>query len=126
MLTKIALLALAGALGTLSRFGLAGLVYRLAGIGFPWGTLAVNVTGCFIAGLLFVLFETRWPVASQTRLIVLVGFFGAFTTFSAFMVETADLLRSSQWLYAAANVSLQNTLGLVAVLAGAAIGRFVL
>jgi CrcB protein len=123
MLIKLALLSLAGALGTLSRFGLAGLVYRFTGIGFPWGTLVVNVTGCFAAGLLFALFETRLPVAPQTRLIVLVGFFGAFTTFSTFVLETEELLRASQWLYAGANVAMNNVLGLAALVAGVLLAR---
>jgi CrcB protein len=123
MLTKLVLLAFAGGLGTLSRFGLAGLVYRLTGMGFPWGTLVVNVSGCFVAGLLFALFETRLPVAPQTRLVVLVGFFGAFTTLSTFVLETEELLRASQWLYAGANVAMNNVLGLAALFAGVFLAR---
>src|SRR3990172_253106 len=82
MIHKLALLALAGSLGTLARYGLAGLVHRYDGASFPWGTLAVNVTGCFLVGLLAALFESRWPVTGETRVILLVGFMGAFTTFS--------------------------------------------
>lgn len=123
MIWKFACLALAGALGTLVRYGIAGFVYRIKGTSFPWGTLAVNLTGCFLAGLLFVLFENRWSVSGETRIFVLVGFMGAFTTFSAFMLETGELLRSAEWMYAASNVAMQNGLGFVALFAGVVLGR---
>lgn len=121
---KIVLLMIAGSVGTLARYGLAGAVHRYAGASFPWGTLAVNLTGCFLAGLLWALFESRWPVHAETRTIVLVGFMGAFTTFSAFILETGELMRSAQWLYAAANLGLQNGLGCVALFLGMALGRW--
>ncbi len=125
MIMKIALLALAGALGTLSRYGLAGLVQRLAGPYFPWGTLAVNILGCFIVGVLWTLFRHRLPVAAETRVIVLVGFMGAFTTFSAYILETGELMRDHEWIYAFANFSLQNGLGLAALMVGMATGRLI-
>ncbi len=120
---KFLWLALAGALGTLTRYGLAGFVHRINGVSFPWGTLTVNVAGCFLAGLLWTLFESRWTVSGEVRLIVLVGFMGAFTTFSAFILETGELMRSSEWLFAAANLVLQNGVGLAALYTGAALGR---
>lgn len=123
MIQKLAWIALAGALGTLSRYGLAGLVHRLNGAAFPWGTLAVNLAGCFLAGLLWELFENRWPVSAETRVVVLVGFMGAFTTFSAFILETGNLLRASEWISAAANMALQNGFGMLALFAGVALGR---
>jgi CrcB protein len=123
MIQKLAWLAFAGALGTLARYGLAGFVHRVNGASFPWGTVGVNLTGCFVAGLLWALFESRWPVSGGTRTLVLVGFLGAFTTFSAFMLETGELVRSAEWMYAAANVAMQNGLGFVALFAGMALGR---
>lgn len=123
MVRKIVFLALAGAFGTLARYGLGGLVHRIDGVSFPWGTLTVNLTGCFAAGLLWALFESRWPVSGQTRMLVLVGFLGAFTTFSAIVLETGELARSGQWMYAAANIALQNGLGFIALFAGVALGR---
>ncbi|MCP3681359.1 MAG: CrcB family protein [bacterium] len=122
MMQKLALLAIAGALGTLARYSLSGLVHRISGTTFPLGTMIVNLTGCFLAGLLWALFETRWPVTGETRMVVLVGFMGAFTTFSAFILETGELIRSAEWLHAVANVAMQNTLGIVALFTGAAIG----
>ena len=70
MIQKLAWLALAGAFGTLARYGLAGFVQRINGASFPWGTVAVNLTGCFLVGLLWTLFENRWPVSAETRMLV--------------------------------------------------------
>lgn len=123
MLKKIALLAMAGALGTVSRYALAGFVHRINGVSFPWGTLTVNLTGCFLAGLLWTLFESRLSVTGETRILILIGFLGAFTTFSAMILETGQLLRSAEWIYATANLAMQNGLGLFALFAGAALGR---
>lgn len=125
MLHKLAWLALAGALGTLARYGLAGLVHRLDGSSFPWGTFIVNVVGCFAVGVLWTLFESRWPVSSETRTIILVGFMGAFTTFSAFVLESGGLARSAEWLYVAMNITGQTGLGFAALFAGAALGRMI-
>lgn len=125
MIHKMLFLALAGALGTLSRFGLAGFVHRFIGSSFPWGTLTVNITGCFMAGFLWSLFENRWPVSGEARTIILVGFMGAFTTFSTLMLETSELMRSSEWMYAGMNLTIQNVIGFAALFAGAALGRMV-
>ncbi len=125
MVAKLLWMGLAGACGTLLRFGLAGLVHRFTGPAFPWGTLIVNVVGCFVAGMLWVLFETRWPVSAQARTLVLIGFMGAFTTFSAYILETGALLRDAEWLRAVANVALENGLGFVALIVGAMLGRVI-
>jgi fluoride exporter len=118
-------LAAAGVLGTLARYGLSGLVQRIAGAGFPWGTAVVNLTGCFLFGLLWTLLDGRIQARPEFRTTVFIGFFGAFTTFSSFVAETASLMRDSQWLYAGANVIGQNVLGIVVLLAGMALGRMV-
>ena len=74
MMAKMVWLAVAGATGTLARYGLAGLVQNLSGATFPWGTAVVNIIGCFAAGLLWALFEHRITVAPDTRVIILIGF----------------------------------------------------
>ena len=125
MAQKLLLLALAGALGTIARYGIAGFIPRIDSSPFPWGTFIVNVMGCFIVGLLWTLFESRWPVSSVVRLIVLVGFMGAFTTFSALMLETNELLNSSAWMYAAGNVIMSNAFGFIALLSGVSLGRMI-
>ena len=125
MVTRLALLVAAGSVGTLCRYGLSGIVQRWSGAGFPWGTLAVNLTGCLVAGLLFGLFESRWGLGGEARVIVFIGFLGAFTTFSGFMLETTELARDAQWLAAAGNLILQNGIGAVALYAGLVASRLV-
>ncbi|MBN1197320.1 MAG: CrcB family protein [Candidatus Aminicenantes bacterium] len=125
MLHKLAWLAIAGAAGTLARYGLAGFVHRVNGVSFPWGTLVVNLAGCFMAGLFWSLMAGRWPVSGETRTIILVGFMGAFTTFSALILETGELVRAAEWLHAAANLAVQNSVGFAALFLGAALGRMV-
>ncbi len=125
MIQKLAWLALAGALGTVSRYGLAGLVQRLSGGSFPWGTLVVNLLGCFLAGLLWGMFEKRGVVTALPRTVLLVGFLGAFTTFSTMTLETTEMLRASELVYATANLTLQNGIGLAAIFAGTMLGRMI-
>jgi fluoride exporter len=117
-------LALAGAAGTLSRFGLSGLVQSFAGEKFPWGTLAVNVVGCFLFGLIWTLAEDRLIISSQTRSIILIGFMGAFTTFSTFAFESGAMLRDSEWRDAALNLLANNVVGIAGVFLGIAVGRW--
>lgn len=120
---KLLLLSFAGTLGTLARFGLQGWVQSLMGGRFPWGTVAVNLAGCFAFGVCWSFFEERATITGEARIIVLTGFMGAFTTFSTFVFETAQLLRDDQWFLAFANFSLQNFVGLAALFIGLAIGR---
>ena len=125
MFWKILYLAAAGAAGTLARYWLGGFVQRNIATDFPFGTAAVNIIGCLLFGLLWAFMESRLSISGQMRMIVFVGFFGAFTTFSSFMFETAQLLDESQWLWASANILLQNVLGLVSIIIGMTIGRLV-
>jgi fluoride exporter len=120
---ELALVAFAGAVGTLARFGLSSWVQKLGGIKFPWATLAVNLIGCLLFGLVFALAEERHLISARLRLILLTGFMGAFTTFSSFGFETATLLRNEQWMIALANVAAQNILGIGAVFLGLSLGR---
>jgi CrcB protein len=121
---KMLLLALAGALGTIARYTVAGFVHRFTGASFPWGTLAVNALGCFVVGVLWTLFEQRF-VSAGVRTLVLVGFMGAFTTFSAFALETGELLRTTHYWGALQNLALQNGLGLAMLFGGMAAGRWI-
>ena len=123
ILQRFLLLALAGALGTLSRYGVGSVVQRYNNASFPWGTLAVNVIGCFLAGTLWTVFKGRWPVSAETQTLVLVGFLGAFTTFASFILDTGELCGASQWMHAVINAVLHNGLGFAALLCGIGIGR---
>jgi CrcB protein len=121
--TKLLWLAAAGALGTLARYGLGGLVQRLSASSFPWGTLAVNGLGCLAFGFVWTLAEERLLLSSETRTVALIGFMGAFTTFSTYAFETGAMLRDAEWALAAGNLLAHNVLGLACFFAGVALGR---
>jgi CrcB protein len=125
MWQKLTGLALAGACGTLARYGLAGLFQRGSHSGFPWGTLAVNVLGCFLFGLVWTATQSRLLLGGEVRTIVLIGFLGSFTTFSAFMFETDQMIEHAEWLLAAVNLLGELAAGLGAYLLGAFPGRLV-
>ncbi|MCD4685752.1 MAG: CrcB family protein [Anaerolineae bacterium] len=125
MWQRFLLIGLAGALGTLARYGLGGLVQRIAGGNLPWGTLAVNVLGCFLFGLVWTLADERLVISDEARIIVLGGFMGAFTTFSTFIFDTGGFVRESQWLLATANVTVQTAVGLIFLFMGISAGRVV-
>lgn len=125
MFTKIILIAIAGAVGTLARYWLGGLAQRLSGGLFPWGTFTVNMAGCFLFGLVWSLAEERFLLSSETRLVVLVGFMGAFTTFSTFIFESGSLMRDSQWAMALGNIAIQNVVGIMFLFLGLAVARLV-
>ena len=125
MLTRIILIAMAGAAGTLCRYGLTGLVHRFSGAGFPWGTSVVNITGCFLAGAAWAFFENKWPTAAQARIVVLMGFMGAFTTFSSYLLESQQLMRTAEWMTAAANFLVQNGAGFIALILGVSLIRWI-
>jgi fluoride exporter len=123
MAVKLFWLAVAGTLGTWARFGLSGAVSQWTGGMSPYGTLAVNVLGSFLFGVVWTLAEERALISAETRLIILVGFMGAFTTFSTFAFETGQLLRDAEWLKAGLNLLAQNVVGIAALLLGLAVGR---
>lgn len=120
---KLAWLSAAGAVGTLARYWVGGLVQDLCGDRFPWSTLVINAAGSFLFGLVWTLAEDRLLISPETRVVLLTGFMGAFTTFSTFAFETGQQLRDAQWLPAAANVGAQVALGLAGLFLGFALGR---
>lgn len=99
---NLLLVAAGGAIGSALRWGLTGLVQRWSGSAFPWGTFAVNAAGSLAIGFLMALALERALVSPATRLFVVTGVLGGFTTFSAFSYETLALLRDGQWPAAAA------------------------
>lgn len=120
---KLLILALAGAAGTLCRYGLGGLVQRLSGDAFPFGNFVVNLTGCLAFGFIYSLVENRGGLPGDMRLYALTGFMGAYTTFSTFMFESVALFQFGQLLAATLNVAGQTALGLALTVAGMALGR---
>ena len=89
--------ALGGALGSLARWGLSGVVQRWSGTTFPWGTFAVNLLGSLLIGVVTALALERALVPPEARLFLVTGVLGGFTTFSALSYETFALLRDGQW-----------------------------
>jgi len=101
-----AVVALGGALGTIARYFISGLVANAFGETFPWGTLIINVTGSFVIGFFWTLTspDGRLLVSGSTRQFVMTGLCGGFTTFSSFSLQTMNLINDGEWLYAGGNV----------------------
>ena len=121
----VLLVALGGAVGAVSRYGLSGWVQAQWGTAFPMGTMAVNVLGSFLLGLSLPLFENlAW--SAEVRTMVTIGILGAFTTFSTYSYEAVVLLQGGEWGRGAAYMGGSLLLGLLAVLSGMALGSFLL
>ena len=114
------MVALGGAIGTVGRYWLSGVVASLVGETFPWGTLLINVTGSFIIGFFGTLTgpDGRVFVGATTRQFVMIGICGGYTTFSSFSLQTLNLMNDREWLYAGGNVVLSVVLCLIGVWLG--------
>jgi CrcB protein len=119
-MTKVIFIALGGALGSLTRYGVAGFVQRNLSGGslFPVGTLAVNGIGCLVMGFLGAALAGSIQVREEIRVGVLVGVLGGFTTFSAFAWETHALMRDHQFAHACLNLLLSNGISVTALWIG--------
>ena len=115
-------IAFGGALGSVLRYLMGGVVQRATHAGFPYGTLAVNVIGCLMIGILIQYFMNSEPT-SEVRAFLIVGFCGGFTTFSAFSMETIGLLTAGSYLRASAYVLSSVVLCLTATAAGMTLTR---
>ncbi len=118
-------LLIGGALGTLARYTLSGAIYKILGTNFPHGTLAVNILGCFFLGFLVAISEDKFLLNANLRLFLMIGFCGAFTTFSTFMLESSSLLRDGQTLKAFLNVFLTISLGFILLKIGILLGEII-
>ena len=120
---QIFAIAVGGAAGALLRFFMCNGVYKMIGRDFPYGTLAVNVLGSLLIGVLFILLIEKLAVAAEWRAGLMVGLLGAFTTFSTFSLETFSLLEDGAFLKAGLNVFLSVVLCLAATWVGRSLGR---
>jgi len=120
---RLLLIAVFGAVGTLARYGLQGLIQVRVGSTFPWGTLLINLTGCFFLGLIGQMMLNRMMVSSELRVAIAVGFFGGYTTFSSFGWEAAKMLEAGEWLRSLAYVAASVGLGLLLSVAGIRLGN---
>ncbi len=117
------LIGLGGFAGAISRYLVDGFVTDRTAGAFPWGTMAVNLSGSFVLGLLFAMTAERAILPADIRAPVMIGFIGAYTTFSTFMLESWVLIENGSYLSAVANLGGSVLLGLAAVLAGLTLGR---
>ena len=118
-------LIIGGAAGTIARYLLAGFVYRLAGATFPYGTLVVNISGCFILGFLVSLADKKFILGPDARILLMIGFCGAFTTFSTLIFESDNLLRNGQAIRAFTNIFVSVILGLILFRVGSLLGEVI-
>ncbi len=117
-LSHLALFALASALGSLARYGLSSLVGMLVKSAFPWGIFLTNITGCFLFGAVWGMACTWRLFSDATRIILLTGFMGSFTTFSTFVFDCNALLVNKAWCALALNLAGQLVLGILALQLG--------
>ncbi len=121
---KLLLVGVGGGIGSIARYLLATWVQAVTrGNFFPWGTVAVNVSGCLVIGFLAGLQDPRNLISLNARLFLMIGILGGFTTFSTFGLETFNLLRAGHVPLALANVALQTLAGVLAVWGGYALSQ---
>ncbi len=112
MANKLLLVMIGGSLGAISRYGVGLLAAKLWGPGFPWGTLLVNLVGCFLIGLIFALADQVRLLTPEMRLFLITGYLGALTTFSSFALETVNAGRAGLALQPLINILVNNLGGL--------------
>ncbi len=122
---KIFLVLAGGSLGALSRYGISLLAASLFGTRFPWGTLIVNLTGCFLIGFIYSLGDRTTLVSHSVRLFFMTGYLGALTTFSTYALETVNTARAADSAVAVANFCCNNIFGAALVFLGIWFGRLV-
>jgi len=116
-------IAAGGALGSIARYWMAGAIDGRLNTNFPWGTVLVNITGSFAIGIFAALAtgDGRWGISESTRLFLIVGICGGFTTFSSFSLQTLNLLREGLLLRAGGHIALSVIACVVATWAGLAL-----
>ena len=117
-------IAIGGALGSIARFWLSGIIADRYAHAFPWNTLVINISGSLVIGIFAALSDAESPllVSPATRQFFMVGLCGGFTTFSSFSLQTLNLLRDREWLYAICNATASVFLCLLAVWGGYLLG----
>lgn len=122
---KFLYLIVGGIAGTVSRYLLSGAVHEVTGAGFPYGTLVVNLVGCFGIGVFAALSDEKFVLGPEMKILLMAGFCGAFTTFSTFIFETSNLVKDGENFRALANVLLSVLLGFVVFRLGYFLGEII-
>ncbi len=122
-MNQLLAIAAGGAIGSVLRFLMSSGVYAVAGRSFPYGTLAVNVVGSLLMGLLTVLLIERMSLGPEWRAAILIGVLGGFTTFSSFSIETLNLIEAGAHIKAITNMVLSVVLCVSAAWVGVVLGR---
>ena len=122
---SLLLIGLGGFAGAITRYLVDGAVIGRTGADFPWGTFVINISGSFVLGFLFALTAERAILPADIRGPLMIGFLGAYTTFSTWMLESWGLLESGSYLPALANLGGSIAIGLIAVAAGLTLGRVI-
>lgn len=120
---KFFIVGAGGFIGAIARYAIGVWIGQKWGRSFPLGTFVVNVSGSFFIGLLMTMFTERFIVNPQWRLLLVVGFLGAYTTFSTFEYETGGLIKDGEWFIALMNVVLSVVAGFVALKVGEMIAK---
>lgn len=124
-MTNALLVFIGGGLGAAARYWLSGTVYRWASSTFPYGTIVVNVIGCFVIGFLMTSLEERFLATPALRIFLTIGMLGGFTTFSTFSFETIKMIEDAQIQYAIVNVGMTITTCLSGTYIGTLLGRLI-
>lgn len=122
MIRNILLVAVGGALGSVARYLLSAIIQEQAQSNFPWGTMTVNVLGCFVIGLVTALAAGHGIISPSLKLILTTGFCGGFTTFSTFMNETVTLSNGGNSIMALLYLAISILLGFIAAILGIQLG----
>jgi CrcB protein len=123
MLKNYILVFIGGGLGACARYNLSGIVYRWLPSNFPYGNLLVNISGCFVIGILMASLEERFFVVPELRIFLTIGILGGFTTFSSFSYETVALLRNGELYLGIVNAGVSLIGCLLATAIGMTIGK---
>ena len=122
---KLIYLAAGGILGTWARYYFAGFIYQKFGDSLPLGTMIVNLTGCFLIGFLSAIIDEKFFLGPESKVLLMAGFCGAYTTFSTYMLETSNLVMGGEMLRAFLYVMLSTCIGFIALRLGIFIGEII-